>query len=148
MPEALARSVVSLDVLYSALDIIEVARQTQLAVGHVGGIYFSLRHRLEMNWLRESIAELPVANHWQYRAQASLMDGLYAHGRALTADVIGATEADAAPEERLDAWLGRNKAAVDRCLGIFSDLRASGQPDLAMLSVALQAVGNLAQGGA
>jgi glutamate dehydrogenase len=148
VPEALARSVVSLDVLYSALDIIEVARQTQLAVGHVGGIYFSLGHRLEMNWLRESIAELPALNHWQYRAQASLMDGLYAHGRALTADVIGTTEADAAPEERLDAWLGRNKVAVDRCLGIFSDLRGSGQPDLAMLSVALQAVGNLAQGGA
>ena len=44
-----------------------------------------------------------------------------------------------------DVWLERNRNELERCLRIFSDLRAAGQPDLAMLSVALREVGGLVQ---
>ncbi len=148
VPDDLARSVVALELLYSALDIIEVATQSQLPVEHVARVYFSLASQLELTWLHESITNLPAANQWQHRARASLLGGLYAHGRTLTADVLNTTPADLEADGRLEAWLRHNRGAVERCKGMFNDLRAAGQPDLAMLSVALQATGNLAQGGA
>ena len=110
-------------------------------------IYFSLAEQLQMTWLHESISHLPATTHWQRRARAALLSGLYDQGRALTADVLRSTEEAAAPvEQRLEQWLERNRSLVDRCLAMFDDLQAGGQqPDLAMLSVALRETGNLAQ---
>jgi glutamate dehydrogenase len=148
VPEDLARRVVSLKALYSALDITEVASQSKLPVTHVANVYFSLADRLQLNWLRKSIASLSATNHWQHLARASLMNGLFAHGRNLTADVLAATPADAEPNARLETWLDHNRREVERCLGVFNDLRTVEQPDLAMLSVALQETGNLVHGSA
>ncbi|MDX1606888.1 MAG: NAD-glutamate dehydrogenase, partial [Candidatus Competibacterales bacterium] len=145
VPEELARSVVSLPVLYSALDITDVAGQSALPVTDVARIYFSLAERLNMTWLHDSIVNLPVTTHWQRRARAALLSGLYDQGRALTADVLRSTETGDV-EQRLNRWLERNRALVERCLSMFEDLQSSGQqPDLAMLSVALRETGNLAQ---
>jgi glutamate dehydrogenase len=147
VPAELARAVISQPVLYSALDIIEVATHAQLPVEDVASIYFALASQLEMNWLRESIINLPTANHWQRRARAALLNNLYDQGRSLTADVLKLPVAGP-PQARLHAWLERNRQLIERCLGLFADLRAaSQQPDLAMLSVALRETDNLAQGG-
>ena len=39
--------------------------------------YFRLGSRLELNWLRDRIIELPRANRWQALARAALRDDLY-----------------------------------------------------------------------
>ncbi len=144
--EDLARDVVSLPVLYSGLDITDVAIQSELPVTDVARIYFQLAEQLQMTWLHDSISNLPATTHWQRRARAALLSGLYDQGRALAADVLRSSDADATVEQRLEQWLGRNRALVDRCLAMFTDLQSSGQqPDLAMLSVALREAGNLAQ---
>jgi glutamate dehydrogenase len=147
VPEDLAQWIASLDNLYSALDLIEVADQTGLPVEAVAIVYFGLVSRLELNWLRESITNLPVANHWQHRARSALLNGLYDQQRALTADVLQLTSSQKPPEQRLETWLEHNRSGVARSLGMFADLRASGQPDLAMLSVALRETANLVHGG-
>ncbi len=143
--EELARAIVSLPVLYSALDITDVAVQSDLPVTEVAGIYFGLAEQLQITWLYDSIGNLPVTTHWQRRARAALLDGLYDQGRTLTADVLRSSPPEVPVEERLEQWLERNKALIDRCLTMFSDLQTAGQPDLAMLSVALRETGNLAQ---
>ena len=60
VPEALAARVVTLDTLYSTLDIVEVAGATQRPVELVAEIYFELSTRLELPWLRERIARCPA----------------------------------------------------------------------------------------
>ena len=146
VPDGLARQVVSLPALYSALDIIEVAENNQLPVVDAARVYFSLAERLEIGWLRHSIMELPVATHWQRRARAALLNGLYDLGRALTGDVIRSQSEQPDVDKRMGEWLKRNQNVVERCLNMFTDLRSGGQhPDLAMLSVALREVSNLAQ---
>jgi glutamate dehydrogenase len=143
----LAQWVASLDALYSALDLVEVATQTNLPVIAVASVYFSLISHLELNWLRQSITELIPTNHWQSRARAALLNGLYEQARLLTADTIRLTAAEAPPEQRLADWLEHNRAGVERCRGVFADLRSAGKADLAMLSVAVREVAHLAQRG-
>jgi glutamate dehydrogenase len=146
VPQELAQWIASLEMMYSALDLVEVAIQMALPVENVAAIHFALVDRLELNWLQENIIALPVTTHWQQRAQAALIDGFYTQARALTADVLRLTAREDPPEARLTAWLEQNRRGVGRCLGLFADLRSSaGQPDLAMLSVALRETANLLQ---
>jgi glutamate dehydrogenase len=145
-PADLARWVASLDTLYSALDLVEVTIQTGLPVTAVAVVYFGLVSHLELNWLRQGVANLPTANHWQNRARAALLNGLYEQGRVLTADVLRLTAAEDTPERRLATWLEHNHSGVERCRNLFSDLRSAPGPlDLAMLSVAVREVAHLAQ---
>ena len=146
VPAELAQWVASLDALYSALDLSEVASHAALPVEDAAAIYFALINRLELGWLRKSIAGLAVDTYWQRRARASLMNSLYDQQRALTADVLRLSGAEQTPPERLEAWFARNREVVERTGALFADLRASGQPDLAMLSVALRETANLASG--
>ncbi|MDX1653999.1 MAG: NAD-glutamate dehydrogenase, partial [Candidatus Competibacteraceae bacterium] len=147
VPEELAQWVASLDNLYPGLDIIEVASGAQdLGVQEVARIYFGLVDRLRLSWLRSSIAGLPVSNHWQNQARAALLNNLYEQQRALTAAVLRLSSPEQSPEQRLDNWLEHNRGVVERTLALFTDLEGSGQPDLAMLSVALRETGALVQG--
>jgi glutamate dehydrogenase len=146
VPEDLARTVASLDALYSGLDLVEISTQTGLPVTVIAGVYFDLAGRLELNWLAGNIAELETANHWQNRARSALLNSLYDQARLLTADVLTLTPDEENLGKRLDAWMKRNRSGIERCHGIFADLRAAGQPDLAMLSVALREISNLVQG--
>ena len=91
--------------------------------------------------------QLPTTSHWQNRARAALLQGLYDQGRLLTAAVLQATDDTLTPSTRLDAWMAQNQAGVERCRNRFAELRATGQPDLAMLLVALRETANLARGG-
>ena len=61
-----------------------MATQTALPETVVATVYFGLTNRLTLNWLRQSILDLPVANHWQNRSRAALLDILYDQGRVLT----------------------------------------------------------------
>ena len=109
-------------------------------------MYFDLVNRLELNWLRRNIIELPTTSHWQNRARAALLQGLYDQGRLLTAAVLQATDNTLTPSVRLAAWMAQNQAGVERCRNRFAELRAAGQPDLAMLLVALRETADLARG--
>lgn len=145
VPEELARWVASLDALYCAFDLVEVAGQRELSVTVIATVYFTLISHLNLNWLRQSIAELPVNSHWQSRARSALLNGLYDQGRLLTADVFQSTSPEDHPEKRLSTWFDNNQDKVERCQNIFADLRSAGQPDLAMLSVALRETASLMQ---
>jgi glutamate dehydrogenase len=127
--------------------LIEVAVGAKLSPETVACVYFALGSALEMSWLRDSITTLPAKNHWQNKARAALLNGLYDQQRYLTAELLRLTESAKTPGERVQSWLDRNRGGVDRCQALFADLRSSGQPDLAMLSVALRQLADLSETG-
>ena len=157
VPSELAARVAGMPSWFPALDIVEVSEATEHSVDAVAEVYFRLGGGLQLNWLRDRIAELPRVNRWHALARSALRDDLYSLHRALTQDVLGgvpdgAAQA-AAPSSRganaeIDAWAQANAGAVERCRAMLGDIRATRTYDLTTLPVALREVRNLLQGAA
>jgi glutamate dehydrogenase len=92
VPVELAARVAAMPALFSVLDTVEVARATGRELEAVARTYFALDTRLELDWLRDRINELPRSNRWQALARAALRDDLYGLHRALALDVLQSGE--------------------------------------------------------
>jgi glutamate dehydrogenase len=138
VPAALAANVAALDALFSALDIVEVADSLKRDIDAVARVHFALAGELDFPWLRAVIGRLPVDSHWDTLAKAALRDDLASLLRALSEDVLSASDTNP-----IAAWKSRNAVRHERFQQILTDLRAVESPDLAMLSVALRELRNL-----
>ncbi len=143
VPLALAKRIAIFNELYSALDIVEVSKAVGVGVEQVAAVYFALGAKLDLHWMRDQIVALPRENRWQALARAALRDDLYDQEATLTADVLRVESKSKDAEARISAWMQANAVAVNRCRQILSDLRASGTPDFAMLSVAMREIRSL-----
>jgi glutamate dehydrogenase len=147
VPGDLAARVAAMPFLLSVFDIVEAAHAAKRQPEVVMATYFRLGARLELNWLRDRIIELPRANRWQALARAALRDDLYSLHRSLTEDVLEAGGGSAKSDEAIDAWTASHGAAVERCLGMLADIKGSREYDTTTLPVALREVRNLIRGG-
>ena len=141
--EDLATRVVTLDQLYSTLDIVEVAAATKRPVELVAEIYFELSTRLDLPWLREMITGLPGDKHWQTLAKTAMHDDLSGLQRTIASEVLSGGGDIAARDELLAVWQERNRRAIERAQQLLGELRTAPAADAAMLSVALRELRNL-----
>src|SRR5262249_60200327 len=72
-PESTALRVASLDALFAALDIVEVAATSEQKVELVAGVYFDLATQLGLPELREQINAFPADKHRQAMARHPLL---------------------------------------------------------------------------
>jgi glutamate dehydrogenase len=143
VPAKLATRVAAMPWMISVFDIVEVAAATARDQATVMATYARLGSRLELNWLRNRIVELPRANRWQALARAALREDLYNVHRLLTQEVLESAGSGADADAAIDAWIERNALAVERCLGMLSDINASRVYDTTTLPVALREVRSL-----
>ena len=144
VPAGLAALLASFDALPAALDLVEVGDVLGRDVESVAHAYFALGGRLEFPWLRAKIASLPAANHWQALANAALRDDLAAMQRQLTADALRGTAGTASTQSAIAAWDEGNSVLLERFRQVHADLRAHQTLDLAMVSVAMKELRNIA----
>ncbi len=143
VPREIALRVASLDTLFAALDIVEVAEATGRPVPLVAGAYFKVSARLGLAWLRDRIGQVPGDSHWQTLAKSAMRDDLAGLARTLSANVVaGATGADGA-DALVARWEGSSRDAIERASRLLGELRAAPAADLAMLSVGLRELRNL-----
>jgi glutamate dehydrogenase len=147
VPEELATRVAGLGVMFSALDIVEVAVATGAPLEEVATVYHALGARLELQWLRDEITALPRDNRWQTLARAALRDELYSVHSALTREALQLGAPDLEAEDKAEAWFAQNRPGVERYLQVGSDIRMGGLSSLETLSVALREVRNLTLAG-
>ncbi|MEA2196564.1 MAG: glutamate dehydrogenase, partial [Solirubrobacteraceae bacterium] len=145
VPTDVAQRVAGMPWAFPVLDIVEVAQATGHSVEAVAAVYFRLGGRLQLNWLRDRIAELPRANRWHALARSALRDDLYSLQRALTQDVLRTAPADADAETGIDLWAHANAGAVERSRAMLVDIKGTRIFDLTTLPVALREVRNLLQ---
>ncbi|HUA72007.1 MAG TPA: NAD-glutamate dehydrogenase [Solirubrobacteraceae bacterium] len=146
VPAELARRTAGMPSLLALFDIVEVASATEHDQEDVLRVYFRLGSRLELNWLRDRIIELPRANRWQALARAALRDDLFNLYRELTRKVLDAGGARNGGEAAIDVWSERNAATLERSLGMVADVRASRIYDMTTLPVALREIRSLLRG--
>ena len=73
-PETLAKRIACLSTVFSAMDVAEIAHNTQQDFNTVGRLYFFLGAKLNLHWFLNQINGQPVANHWQALARAALAE--------------------------------------------------------------------------
>jgi glutamate dehydrogenase len=142
VPSALALQVGAAERLFSALDIAEVAEQAQGELEVAGAVFFATGERLGLERLRQQIVALRAENHWQHLAKVALADDLADLQRAIALEVVSAAPGPAAA--RLAAWERRKTAVIGRATRLLVELADGASGDLAMLSVALRELRQLA----
>jgi glutamate dehydrogenase len=142
----LANQVAAMPALLSVFDTVEVANATEREPAMVMETYFRLGSRLELNWLRDRIIDLPRTNLWQTLAREALRDDLYSLHRSLTREVLEIGGPDSDCDDAIAAWERRNHRALERCLAILDNIKASRSYDTTTLPVALREVRNLIRG--
>ena len=144
VPLGLANRVVGLIPLFRALDLVEVAEASSLAMEEAAPVYFGLGAELELGWLERSFSALPGHDRWHAIARSDLRDDLQAQHRALCAAVLrGAMDATSA-QSKLEAWRHQQHVALERYRQLLNDLKSQDELDMAMLTVLLREVQRLA----
>ena len=143
VPTELALRIAGLGMLFSALDIVESASTSMLAVETVARVYFALGTQLRLRWLRDQVLALPPGNRWHSLARAALRDELYALHSALATEVLqsGSPQLDA--RGHIEAWVAHNRTPVERWQQVLSDIQSDETYTLTTLSVAVHGLQNL-----
>lgn len=143
VPRDIARRTSAMVPLASALDIVEVARQSDNAVGLVASLYFHLGNELELEWLRMQISGLEVRTHWHNLANIGLANMLNAHQRELAAHILETARVSGSARRMIAQWSTANAFLVERHKRMINELKTHGSVDFAMLSVVINDVGGL-----
>ncbi len=144
VPPDLAKRAATLNPLFSALDVVDIAATTGEPIEAVAAVYFALGDRLRIHWLRGHVEALPRQDRWQTLARAALRDDLYGLQAGFTAGVLRGVPGEPDTPARIEAWVEDNRALVERFIRVLRDVNASGTFDLSTLSVALRELRNLA----
>ncbi len=144
VPIDIARDVSHAEELFAALDIAEIADATQHPLEVVCEVHAKLGQRLGLERLRQQIDALAADSYWQTQAKAALGDDLSGLQRSIALDVLGQGGARLASDELLASWSERNHDALERAHKLLGELSEVKGVDLAMLSVALRELRNLA----
>jgi glutamate dehydrogenase len=147
VPDELSRHVAGLDILFAALNIVTVARNTDMKIETVTDVYWDLAFALELDWLHEQIHALPALDHWHRGARAILRDELSFELHVLTTQLLRFTWGSKSSRKRVERWLEHKKSAIAHYRSVIADLKSSGKTDLAMLSVAVREVRGLTRDG-
>ncbi|MEO6798674.1 MAG: NAD-glutamate dehydrogenase domain-containing protein [Rhodanobacter sp.] len=143
MPAELGLRMARMPDLRAALDMVEVAQQSNQPMDKVARVFFELAQALDLDWLRGQIEALPVEGHWHAQARGALLDELNHQHRALALQVLalGGGGADLTP---VQAWLQRDDATLQHTRSMLAEILTQ-NADYPIASVAVRRLAQLAQ---
>ncbi len=145
VPDRLAARVATLELLYSGLDVVDLAQSRKLEMHGVARAYLHIGQRLDLDWLRLQIETLSAQGHWQAVARNTLRENLYEMQRGLT-DAVLKDKPRGDAVQAAERWLGARQPEVDALRRTVGEMESMKVPDFATLSVALQSVRRLLGG--
>jgi glutamate dehydrogenase len=140
VPDDMAVRVASLPWLAPLCDIVRIAEESGVALTEVGRTYFRIGARFGFDWLRMAAGRISTDKSWNKLAVSAIVDDLFGQQAELTARVLTAAKKSGAAESALDAWIEARSPLVARAEQLLAELKAVGEPDLAMLAVANRAL--------
>jgi glutamate dehydrogenase len=142
VPAPLAQAVAASDGLFDALDIAEIAELRKRPLAEVGDLHQELAQRLGLQGLHQQVEALHAESYWEALAKIALGDELTELQRSIALEVLSRRE-DSAPQ-MLQAWESENQQELHSARRLLAELADAKPADLAMLSVALRKLRNLA----
>ncbi|MCG8926177.1 NAD-glutamate dehydrogenase [Lentzea sp. CC55] len=152
VPAELARKVAALLYMYGLLDVTEIAELAEREFGPTGGagperthretaeLYFALSDHLDIDHMLDSVTSLERGNRWHALARLALRDDFYSSLRAISLDVLRASDEGDTASEKISKWEQANASRLARSRGALEEINRVRQLDLATLSVAARQV--------
>jgi glutamate dehydrogenase len=137
----LAARAAILEQLHPALDVVETAARRRTGVDRVAGVSFGLVEALELQWLRRQIEVLEVSGQWHAMSRANLRDELATHHNEMVERVLAECGRKKDPAA---AWLQAHGKRAEEVSTMLSSMKKQAEMDYATLSVAVRALGQLA----
>ncbi|MGL6109229.1 MAG: NAD-glutamate dehydrogenase domain-containing protein, partial [Rubrivivax sp.] len=142
VPPALAQAVAATGGAFDALDIAEIAETARLPLDEVCDLHHQVGTLLGLQRLQQQIETLPADSYWDALAKIALGDDLAGLQRFIALEVLSQGKGSAAA--MLQAWENDNRHELDSAKRLLAELADAKSADLAMLSVALRKLRNLA----
>ncbi|UKV14266.1 NAD-glutamate dehydrogenase [Thalassospiraceae bacterium SW-3-3] len=136
VPEDLARRVAAMQQMVAVCDIVRIAEATGRDVIDVGATYFAIGARFQLGLLRAAAESIEAETHWQKLARAAAIDDLFGHQRELTRVVLSSGKNGTVGGDLVRKWVDDHQRGCSRCDQLIDELRAAGQIDLSMITVA------------
>jgi len=143
--EELAKAVAAADHGYTALGIIQAARDTDAPLMDVARLYFLMGERLELDWFSNLILESKIDNEWQALARDTYLEDLEWQQRALAIGALRHMGEDRHLSRCMDEWEAQQSLLLRRWRQMLAELHATSAPDFAMYAVANRELLDLAQ---
>ena len=143
VPAGIAGRVAAAEAQFAALDVAEIAEQSQRSLDEVAGVYFALGDSLGLDRLRAQIVQLHPEGHWEARAKAALGDDLADLQREFAGQAVR-LHAGGDVKAAVAAWEQANAHGLLRARRLIEELAQVRTMDLATASVALRELRNLA----
>ncbi len=125
---------------FSLLDVIDIADIADRDGAEVADLYFTLMDDLRVDDLLTAVSQLERNDRWHSLARLAIRDDIYSSLRALTMDVLSVGEPDETGEQKIAEWEFTNASRLERARSTLAEIFASGEPDLATLSVAARQI--------
>ena len=131
--------------LFSAMDIIEVASQSDISVTNVAEVYFGIGEYLELAWIRTQIIIHPTENNWESLSREALRDDLDWQQRQLTAGIISLDNRKKDYMKCFSVWSENHAGLIERWRQILADLKSTPTLNYTMFFVAIRELLDLTQ---
>jgi len=137
-PEALAMRAAALLDVFSLLDIVRIAHDTDTPIEDTLRVYYHASERFGIDDMLFRVSQLPREDRWDALARGALRDDLYAVLDGITRGVLATSNPRNDARTRFGEWTTANAEALDRARsGLRAILRLE-NPNIAALSVALR----------
>ena len=140
VPTELAERCAVLLNVYQLLDIVEVTELAERAdeerdIREVAALYFGLSDHLGVDLGLTSVSSLERGNRWHALARLALRDDLYGSLRSITVDALREANDGDGVAATIAHWERGNASKLGRARAALEAVGASGELDLATLSV-------------
>ena len=143
LPAALAKDLADKTTLASAFDIIEIKSKLYSSTENTAKLFYALSERLQLHWIRNSISQTIVRNHWNHLAIVNMRNDLHANQRNLTELVLDSVDNKRHTTKALNLWEEKHREALERYDHMVSELSARQNLDFPATSVAVSEIRRL-----
>ena len=130
----------------TAFDVYEASEAAAASLETAARVHFGTANTLDLNRLREALSDYTPADNWQTRHRRGLLEALFSEHRRLTGSILtGSNQKN--PADRIADWMNANLDRVEFFKQTTEQIASAAQPDLTMLSVAIEELRQLTASG-
>jgi glutamate dehydrogenase len=142
-PRALAQRIAPLDRLAELFEIAQIAENVDAPRSMAAEVYYRVGDIIDLDWVRQSLIDLPAEGRWERRAVEALNEGLVHARRQLTHNVLLCRQEGGEVSDCLREYVDAHQEQLTKLRSLIDDSKSALHASLAALLVVVRELGRL-----